>query len=169
VTILILTGPPASGKNSVAPLIARQRARCAIIDVDQVRWMLVQPHAAPWEGEEGIRQCRLGVENACQLATRFAEEGCDVILLDFIWEYTIGIYRQQLARYSPIVVQLMPTLTETLRRNHMRGWLPAHEVEMLYAQMESFENYDEKINNSEMTVEELTEFLIRIMNGQPLA
>lgn len=167
-TILILTGPPASGKNSAAPVIARQRARCAVIDVDQVRWMLVQPHTAPWDGEEGIRQCRLGVENACLLATRFADEGCDVIVLDFIWDYTIGIYRQQLARFEPIVVQLMPTLPEILRRNHMRGWLPAHEVEMLYAQMEAFEEYDEKIDNSDLAVEALAALLIRVMDRHTL-
>ena len=164
-TSLILTGPPASGKNSVAPLIARQRARCAIIDVDQVRGMLVQPHAAPWEGEEGIRQCRLGVENATTLASRFADDGCDVILLDFIWDYTVEIYRQQLARYKPIIVQLMPTLPETLRRNHMRGWLPAHEVEMLYAHMQAFEQYDAKIDNTDMSLEELAHLLAHMMDG----
>jgi hypothetical protein len=162
-SILILTGPPASGKNSVAPLIARQRERCAIIDVDQVRWMLVQPHAAPWEGEEGKRQCRFGVENACLLAARFAEDDCDVIVLDFLWDYTVGIYQQRLAQYSPKIVQLMPSLTETLRRNHMRGWLPAHEVEMLYVLMERFTDYDEKIDNTEMTVEKLAQHLIRSM------
>ena len=59
-TILILTGPPASGKNSVAPLIARQRARCAIIDVDQVRGMLEPGHAARGDGVVGIRQSRRG-------------------------------------------------------------------------------------------------------------
>lgn len=158
-TILILTGPPASGKNSVAPLVARKRSRCAIIDVDQVRHMLVQPHVAPWEGEEGERQTRLGVENACLLAARFADDGCDVILLDFLWEYTTGIYRTHLAAHQPKVVLLMPSLAETLRRNHVRGWLPAHEVEMLYTHMETFRHYDLKIDNSDMSVEKLAERL----------
>jgi chloramphenicol 3-O-phosphotransferase len=160
-SILILTGPPASGKNSVAPLIARQRQRCAIIDVDQVRWMLVQPHAAPWEGEEGKRQCQLGVENACLLAASFADDGCDVIVLDFIWDYTVSIYRQRLARYNPKIVQLMPTLSETLQRNHMRGWLPAHEVEMLYAVMEGFTDYDETIDTTGLEIDELAQVLAR--------
>ena len=154
-TVLILTGPPASGKNSVAPFVARQRPRCAVIDVDQLRHMLVQPHAAPWEGAEGERQARLGVENACLLAARFAEDGCDVILLDFLWEYTIDIYRTRLAHLRPQIVLLMPSLEETLRRNHVRGWLPAHEVAMLYAKLETFHHYDIKIDNTEMSVEQL--------------
>jgi chloramphenicol 3-O-phosphotransferase len=164
-TILVVTGPPASGKTSVAPLVARQRQRCAIIDVDQVRWMLVQPHAAPWEGEEGKRQCRFGVENACLLATRFAEDGCDVVLLDFIWDYTINIYRQRLAPHPFKIVQLMPSLEETLPRNHARGWLPAHEVEMLYAAMESFHSYDMRIDNTRIAAEELARYLLQSMEA----
>jgi hypothetical protein len=117
--------------------------------------MLIQPHAAPWEGAEGQRQCRLGVENACLLATHFGEDGCDVLLLDFLWEYTVSIYRQQLATYRPKIVLLLPSLQETLRRNHSRGWLPAHEVEMLYAQIEGFTDFDAKVDNSNLTIEEL--------------
>lgn len=163
--ILLLTGPPASGKNSVAPLIARQRTRCAIIDVDQVRWMLAQPHAAPWEGEEGQRQCRFGVKNACLLATRFAEDGCDVLLLDFLWDYTTPIYRAHLAALQLQIVLLMPTLEETLRRNHARGWLPAHEVEMLYATMQTLTDYDTRIDNTNLTVEALAAKALTLMAG----
>ncbi len=144
--------------------MARQRTRCAIIDVDQVRWMLVQPHVAPWKGEEGIRQCRLGVENACGLATRFAEDGCDVILLDFLWDYTVSIYREHLEQYKLIIVQLMPSLAETLRRNLVRGWLPAHEVEMLYANMEAFAEYDKRVDNTQMPVEKLAQLLVKSMD-----
>lgn len=164
-SVLILTGPPASGKNSVATLIAGQRECCAIIDVDQVRWMLVQPHTAPWEGEEGKRQARLGVENSCLLATRFAAAGCDVLVLDFIWSFTLDIYREWLAPYKPRIVLLMPSLVETLRRNLERGWLPAHEVEMLYTEMQSFSDYDDKIDNSDVAVEELALWLARLLDS----
>lgn len=162
-SILILTGPPASGKNSVAPLIARQRKRCAVIDVDQVRWMLVQPHAAPWEGADGKHQMRLGVENTCLLAQRFTEDHCDVLILDFLWDYTISIYRQRLKAYQPQVIQLMPTLAETLRRNHARGWLPAHEVEMLYDAQAHFRDYDTQIDNTNLTVEELAQRILEYL------
>jgi hypothetical protein len=158
-SILILTGPPASSKNSVSSFVARRRERCAVIDVDQVRWMLVQPHVAPWEGEEGKHQSRLGVENACYLAARFAEDGCDVLLLDFLWNDTVAIYREQLAGYRPQIVLLMPTLKETLRRNHTRGWLPAHEVEMLYEVMENCTDFDAKIDKSAMSIEFLAQIL----------
>lgn len=154
--ILILTGPPASGKNSIAPHIAKQRNRCAIIDVDQVRWMLVQPHAAPWEGEEGKRQMHFGVENACLLATRFADAGNDVIILDFLWDYTSGIYQDRLAAYHLKIIQLMPTRAEILRRNVDRGgWLPPHEVEMLYDFAQAMHSYDLQIDNTSIPFEHL--------------
>jgi hypothetical protein len=164
-SILLLTGPPASGKNSVAPLIAHHRERCAVIDVDQVRWMLVQPHTAPWQGDEGKRQARFGVENACLLATRFAANSCDVILLDFIWSYTIDLYRTGLAPHKSKIVLLMPSLGEILRRNQERGWLPAHEVEMLYAEMQNFTDFDAKIDNSTIPAEELALRLASMMDS----
>lgn len=62
--ILLLTGPPVAGKSTLGPLIAKRLERCAVIDVDRVRAMVVQPHIAPWLGEEGMTQLRLGARNA---------------------------------------------------------------------------------------------------------
>ena len=163
-SVLILTGPPAAGKNRVAPLIARERERCAVIDVDQVRWMILQPHAAPWEGEEGKRQCIFGVENACILARRFVDAGYDVVILDFIWPYTIDIYHQSFTTDKAQIVLLMPSLAEVLRRNHARGSLPGHEVEMLYTEMQNLTGYDHRIDNTDLSVEELAPQLVAIMD-----
>lgn len=54
--VLILTGPAGAGKNTVAHEFAKKREKCAVIDIDLVRWMVLQPHKAPWEGEEGMKQ-----------------------------------------------------------------------------------------------------------------
>jgi hypothetical protein len=53
---LILTGGPGAGKSAVAAAVAPLRDRCAVIEVDDVRQMLRRPHAAPWEGAEGLRR-----------------------------------------------------------------------------------------------------------------
>lgn len=71
--ILILTGPAGAGKNTIASLLTKQRTKCVVIDVDVVRWMVAQPHKAPWNGEEGVKQQELGVENACLLAKNFLQ------------------------------------------------------------------------------------------------
>jgi chloramphenicol 3-O-phosphotransferase len=125
--------------------------------------MLVQPHAAPWEGTEGQHQCALGVENACALALRFAADSCDLIILDFLWEYTVEIYRTRLAALQPMIVQLLPSLPELLRRNKARGWLPPHEVEMLYAVATARHDYDHRIDNTHMPLDELSQQLLALM------
>lgn len=73
-SVIILTGPPGAGKNTVAQIIAMGKNKCAVIDVDLVRWMILQPHKAPWEGNAGKNQQMLGVRNACLLAKNFLKE-----------------------------------------------------------------------------------------------
>ena len=68
----------------------------AVIDVDDIRQLVVAGHAAPWDGPEGIRQQRLGVENACGLARRFLEAGIEVVLADVVDASTISLYRGRL-------------------------------------------------------------------------
>ncbi len=94
--ILVLTGGPAVGKSTTASLVARQCARAAVIDVDDVRQFVVSGAAAPWDGAEGLAQQRLGAENACGLARRFHEHGFNVIIADVLTPDTLQLYRQQL-------------------------------------------------------------------------
>src|SRR3990167_6380131 len=94
--LLILTGPAGAGKNTIAELAAKKREKCAVIDVDTIRWFLRNPHKAPWEGEEGKTQQFLGVKNACTLAENFLKENCDVIILDVINDETAKLYRELL-------------------------------------------------------------------------
>lgn len=50
---LVLTGGPAVGKSVTARALAGGRVRCAVVDVDDVRQLVISGAAAPWEGEEG--------------------------------------------------------------------------------------------------------------------
>src|SRR5258707_4608822 len=111
---LVLTGGPAVGKSTTASLVARRCARAAVIDVDDVRQLVVSGAAAPWDGAEGLAQQRLGVENACGLARRFHEHGFEVIIADVLTPDTLHLYRQQLPRC--LIVRLHVTPVEARRR-----------------------------------------------------
>lgn len=93
---LLLTGGPAVGKSSTALALARLRSRVAVIDVDDVRQLVVSGAAAPWQGEEGRRQQRPGVQNACALASHFVKAGIEVVIADVLTPVTARLYRQLL-------------------------------------------------------------------------
>lgn len=89
-----------------------------MIDVDDIRHLVVAGHAAPWEGSEGRRQQQLGVENACDLAGRFHMAGIEVVLADFLTTATAARYRQHLPDVR--IVRLRLPLVEARRRARLR-------------------------------------------------
>jgi hypothetical protein len=167
VDVLVLTGPPAAGKNTVGRLVADRLARSTLVDADQVRAMVRRPHIAPWYEGEGTAQLRLGVRNTCQLARAFVAEGYAVIALDFLTEETLGIYRAELASLRPRIVRLLPTLDEAQRRNRERGlWVQPDRVDSLYAQIATLDGVDETIDNTDVDAAALAEELSALVGGR---
>ena len=101
--------------------LARAARMAAMIDVDDVRHLVVAGHAAPWEGDAGLEQQQLGVENACALARRFLEAQIEVVLADLVTPITAALYRSQLPGVQ--VVRLRLPLMEARRRAQLR---PVH-------------------------------------------
>jgi len=151
-----LTGPPCAGKNTIAALVTKKINRCAVIDVDVVRWMVLQPHKAPWDGEEGKAQQMLGVENACTLAQNFAYADFDVIILDVLTNETANSYKVKLQGFDVKIVLLLPLFDEIMKRNVIRGKrISDEEVEMLYNWQKELSIRDICIDNSNVTAENI--------------
>jgi hypothetical protein len=128
--VLVLTGPPAVGKSTTAHALAATRERCAVVDVDDVRRLVVSGGAAPWDGEEGRRQQHLGVVNACALASTFTAADIEVVVADVLTAATLGTYRERL---DDVVVHLTVTLEEAWRRAATRTvWLTDDEFVALH-------------------------------------
>lgn len=158
--ILVLTGPPASGKSTVGPLVANQLDRSVVIDVDLVRGMVKQPHVPPWVGQEGERQLRLGAENGSMLAIHFSKAGFNVILLDVLTDETAQIYRTTFKDVDHKIVVMLPSLEESIQRNRERGqWLKDKEVALLYEWQCKLTGFDDKIDNSDIPVNALAQKL----------
>jgi len=170
VTILLLTGPPASGKNTIATLLAKRLERCAAIDVDQLRLMIVQPNGITWESRERAAQEDLVVRNACSLAQNFMEAGSDVIISDVITERSLETYKSSLSQTSIKTVLLLPTETEVMGRLLSRpDYLSRGEVTSVYDQQARFEDYDEKLDNTELQPDEVVEWLLQRWEAQTLS
>ncbi|SRR5215207_5610380 len=157
-SVVLLTGPAAAGKNTISHLLARKRQKCAVIDVDLVRWMYLHPHRAPWEGEEGQAQRLLGVENACLLAKNFAQNNIDVIVLDVLVDETARVYKQQLHEYAPLIVLLLPTFEEAYRRFTERGHsISVDQFALVYRWQEALQVVDYKIDNTLLSAEDVAQ------------
>ena len=164
--ITILTGPAAAGKNPIGHIYATQFCeRCAVIDVDLVRWMWRKPHAAPWD-TEGLYQHRLGVKHACMLAKSFVDEQCEVVILDVVWADLGRLYRQKLAGYTLRIVRLMPSWEETLIRIHQRPHsITDDEAQWVYKQQTLLKDFDQSIDNTHMPAEDVAQWLASLASS----
>lgn len=156
--VIVLTGPAAAGKNTIAQILSQKREKCAILDVDIVRWMYRHPHKAPWDGEEGIAQQKFGVENACLLAKNFANKSIDVIILDVVVNETAKLYREFLPEVK--IILLLPSFKEAYKRFTERAHtISEDEFTLIYEWEEKLTIYDQKIDNTNLSPEEVAEKL----------
>lgn len=159
--VLVLTGPPAAGKTTLGRMLAGGRARGVLVDVDDVRQMVVGGHAAPWEGAEGREQQRLGVTNACGLARRFVRRGYDVVVVDVLSEETAALYREMLA--EPLIVRLAVSYDEAVRRAHTREvFLTWDEFRMLHEQQAGMSGADRRVDVDGLSVGQAVERLAEL-------
>ena len=129
---LLLAGGPAAGKTATALRLVKPLRRAAVIDVDDIRRLVITGHAAPWEGKEGQLQQRIGVENACDLARRFLDRSIDVVLSDVLNHETATLYRDLLP--GVLIVQLRLPVAEARRRATLRPmYLTEDEFDALHA------------------------------------
>ena len=158
---LLLTGGPAAGKSTTARRLVEPLRRAAVIDVDDIRHLVVAGHAAPWAGSEGQRQQRIGVENACDLARRYLHWSIDVVLSDVLTPETAALYRHLLP--GILVVQLRLSLAEARRRADLRPvYLTEVEFDALHAMQSSDLDPDHVLDVGSLTPGEQSDAVARL-------
>ena len=162
---LLLTGGPAAGKSATSLRLAKALHRVAVIDVDDIRHLVVAGHAAPWEGDEGARQQRIGVRNACDLTQSFLDARIEVIMSDVLSPDTFQLYRERLP--SLVIVRFRLPLIEARRRAMLRPvHLTDNEFDDLHAQ--EFANdlpADHIIDVEQMSLQEQSDAVMQVWSG----
>ena len=115
---ILLTGGPAVGKTATARSLAETTRRTAFLDVDDIRQLVENGAAAPWEGAEGLAQRLLGVQNTAALTANFTAVGFNVTLTDVVNPTTLLEYRRLIP--DVLVVRLRVSLEEAWRRARSR-------------------------------------------------
>lgn len=147
---LLLTGGPAAGKTSTGLALATTTPRAAFIDVDDIRQLVKNGGAAPWDGAEGLTQQQLGVRNAASLALNFLAAGINVTIADVINPTTLALYRDLLPDVR--VIRLSLSLEEARRRAAQRPvFLTDAEFEELHRQQEDFLAVDRELTVADLT------------------
>jgi chloramphenicol 3-O-phosphotransferase len=163
--ILILTGPPAAGKTSVALALADRYDRVAHIPVDELRHFITPTGYRAPDKEGFERQRALATRNACDLACNFIAERFAVIIDDVVTaRHELDPYLDGLKRGSVPVhfVRLLPSREVCRARNQARrsARLPAERLNQVYDQFEAARDLPGSvIDSSDMTVEFTTDRL----------
>jgi len=131
VTVFLVAGPPATGKSTVARLIAESRSRSILVDVDRIRDGMVVNGAVlpgPTWTTELVEQLVAARDSACAIARAYSRIGFDVVLDDFYDP------RSRLAEYDAVAdlggirVVLLPDLDVARERSRTRGPGPADYI-----------------------------------------
>lgn len=165
--VVVLTGVAGSGKNTVAELLVKKRKRAAMIDVDQVRHMVKQPHRAPWSGAPGRKQRILGYENSTMLAKKFLSQGFDVIVLDVLEPIGHQHFKKSFRGTKVSVFLLQPTLAENLRRNKLRPKefvVPEKHVRSGRQELLEQDYFDHRIDNTAMSPEKVARHINQLLD-----
>jgi hypothetical protein len=86
VTLFVISGVPASGKTTVAQLLASRRDRAVCVAGDAIRAMVVTGRAdmRPCAGEAELRQLLLRYRGALAVASVYLDAGFDAVVEDVI-------------------------------------------------------------------------------------
>jgi hypothetical protein len=164
---LLITGPPAVGKSSLALLLAESVPRCAVIDVDDLRELVKSGAAAPWRPGEGSRQTELASHNGALLMTSFHARGFNVIATDVLLGDAFSAYAG--SPEPPLVVHLRVSVDEALRLAGMRcGSFSPDEFRLVHELEKGAGVADESIETADRSLQECADHILRLWTSGQL-
>lgn len=118
--VLILTGPPASGKTTTALAICERFDRVVHVSVDDLRHWVRAGYRHPWAGDaQAAEQLRMAADGAALLARNAIDYRYSVIVDDVVIGDQADIYRAALSGLEASVqfVTLLPSVDSCVQRD----------------------------------------------------
>ena len=137
-SVLLITGPAASGKTTVADLIESRYERSVHVEADRFFGFVVGGYVDPWD-PSSHEQNALVMEIACNAAGRYAEAGYRTVLEGMLipgWFYEPVRDRLRAQALDVAVAIVRPSLATTLERGRARvppKRLPDEVLEQLWS------------------------------------
>ena len=167
-TLIVVTGIMASGKSTIARLLAQRYSRGVYIDADTLQHMIVS--GGEWVNEPGepsgeaALQLRLRLKNMCLLGRSFFESGFTVVLDDIIigerWQHL----QEELHNLPFTLVVLAPRAEIVQQRDQDRTKTTLGKAWAEYLDRElrkTMASIGLWIDSSEQTVEETVEYILQ--------
>lgn len=120
--LLLLGGPAGAGKSTLAAAWCATRERAVLIELDEIRHLIVAGRADPQvQNETQAEQYGLSVDACIALARVFVAAGYDTVITDpFDPPAYARYWSPALARLDHDIVIVVPALEETLTRSRGR-------------------------------------------------
>lgn len=121
-TVILITGVMASGKSTVAELLARRLPRSAHVRGDAFRTMLVSGRAdqSPEESAEALAQLELRQHLSALVADEYARAGWTAVVQDIVLGPALPAYVERVRTRPLYVVVLAPSATTVEAREATR-------------------------------------------------